>query len=188
MSYILDALKRSEQEERIRQTPALDAVHVFSSRKSTNPTLMILLLVSLSVATGTAFYLYLSINQQTDSVASTGIVPGDGETLVPAMKPIITKASVDFEPVILNSANESPIAINDLPARIQSRIPEMHFSSHIFAEDPTLRMVNINGKSIREGEKVTDTIRLFEITEEGVVLGYLDYTFEMSVLRDWTFD
>ena len=75
-----------------------------------------------------------------------------------------------------------------MPASVQRQIPDMRFSSHIFADAADLRMVSINGKSVREGDVVAEGIRLIEITEEGVVLTFRHYTFEMSVLRDWSFD
>ena len=219
MSYILDALKRSEQEERIRQTPALDADHVISSTRSrnssesTNSILTILLLVSLIVATGTAVYLYLVNERQVETPGSGSIkventnlekrkaadaVPtateslGPGPTIVnPAVPdPIIIERAALKPTVAATFATTAsipvPVSIRDLPDHIQQKIPEMRFSSHIYAEDPTLRMVNINGNSIREGDAVVNGIILIKITEEGAVLRYRDHTFVMSVLKDWT--
>jgi len=64
----------------------------------------------------------------------------------------------------------------------------MTFSSHIFADDPALRMVNINGRLINEGDVIAEGIKLLRITEDGVVISYRHYNIEMSVIRDWAFD
>ena len=77
--------------------------------------------------------------------------------------------------------------IGELPASIQKRVPDMTFSSHIFADQPSLRMVNINGRNMREGDVVAPGLKLVEITEDGAAFGFLHYQFEMSVVRDWAY-
>jgi hypothetical protein len=195
VSYILDALKRSEQEEKNRQLPALDSVHVFSRPRPVTSGLIVLLLVSLLVVTGAALYFFMQSNQLVDTVSSLDLDNKDKESEAPEPaapvvsnsllinpKPIATKNGITRDPDIV------PLRISQLPSDIQRKIPQMRFSSHIFAEDPTLRLVNINGKNISEGETVEDDLLLLEISEEGVVFLFLSYTFEMSVLRDWTVD
>ena len=49
-------------------------------------------------------------------------------------------------------------------------------------------MVNINGRMIHEGDRLADDLQLYEITESGVVLAFRHYQFEVSVLRDWSFN
>ena len=57
----------------------------------------------------------------------------------------------------------------------------------MYADDNRFRMVNINGNMFQEGDYIAEGIRLERISEEGVVLNYLHYTFEISVIRDWSF-
>ena len=195
MSYILDALKRSEQEEKIRQMPALDSVHVFSQSRPMISGLIVLLLASLVVVTGAAMYLYAQNSQRVVSVSSLDIE--SKETKAPELASPKTSEAFPIKPNptpnatengIAQNADDVPLRISELPNDIQRKIPEMRFSSHIFAEDPTLRLVNINGKNIREGDTVADDLLLLEISEEGVVFFFQSYSFEMSVLRDWTVD
>jgi hypothetical protein len=49
-------------------------------------------------------------------------------------------------------------------------------------------MVSINGRFMREGDRISANLVLRQITEEGVVLQYGDRVFQMSVLRDWSFE
>ena len=81
-----------------------------------------------------------------------------------------------------------PVRISELPLNVQRQIPDMVFSSHLYADEADFRMVNINGRMYRENEMVSDGVKLIEITEQGVVLTYLHYTFEVSVLQDWSFN
>jgi general secretion pathway protein B len=193
MSYILDALKRSEQEEKIRQTPALDTVHSFSAKRTTNPAMIILLVSLFVLAASAAFYLYLQNKQRSELIIPEITSQVGAKISAPAAQTEIIKKVVTVGPGLAPrnieaEINAAAVQIRDLPYSVQQEIPEMRFSSHIFAEDPSLRLVNINGSNIREGSHVTKGIRLLEITEEGVLLRYQNYTFKMSVLRDWTFD
>lgn len=80
----------------------------------------------------------------------------------------------------------APVAIRDLPARIQRSIPTLEFATHIFGDEPRYREVTINGRRYAEGERVEGML-LAEITETGVVFDYQGYRFEVSVLEDWDY-
>jgi general secretion pathway protein B len=90
-----------------------------------------------------------------------------------------------------NPADQPPasdvVRISELPVDVQQQIPDLIFSSHIFADEAGLRMVNINSKMMREGDQISNDITLREITAQGVVLEYRTYVFEVSVLQDWRF-
>ena len=80
------------------------------------------------------------------------------------------------------------VRLASLPVDIQRQIPDMSFSSHIYASDATLRMVNINNREFYEGDTIAPGISLNAITEDGVVLTYKQHTFTLPVVRDWTFE
>ena len=86
------------------------------------------------------------------------------------------------------ASTKRPVSkITALPTNIQRQIPDLKFSSHLYADDSSFRMVNINGNMFHEGDIIAEGIQLERISEEGVVLNYLHYTFELSVIRDWSF-
>lgn len=89
------------------------------------------------------------------------------------------------EELITPASTVVPVSIGALPRGIQEQIPNLTFSSHIFAEDPAVRMVNINGELYREGDTIARGVKLLKITEAGAVLSYLHYTFAVGVLEDW---
>ena len=68
------------------------------------------------------------------------------------------------------------------------RLPEIQITTHIFASDTDLRMVNINGVSRREGDLVTNSLLLVEITEDGVVMNFEGYAYAMNILEGWQND
>ncbi|XOV87337.1 MAG: general secretion pathway protein GspB [Pseudomonadota bacterium] len=122
-----------------------------------------------------------SATGEPDSPATTRVNP-PGELITPQ----------DFfnrqKPAPPPAAERDVTRIAELPPSIQRQIPDLTFSSHIYSDEPTFRMVNINGRSLREGDMIADGIKLVEISEEGVIMSYLHYTFEVSVLRDWSFN
>lgn len=187
MSYILDALNKSEQERQRSKAPGIDTIHrpapTAEKRRGLVTTVLAVLVV---VNIGAAVWWFES-HRPTSAVQAT---PGQP----PATKPPATANPAPTTPRTDTAATASPapvveptnpVPIAQLPLDIQHQIPAMTFSSHIYSDDAQFRMVNINGRILHEGDMVSDEIRLVRITEDGVVLHYRDYTFEVSVLRDW---
>ncbi len=184
MSYILDALNKSDQEkQKRRETPGLDANHAGPAKPARSIWPWVVGFAVLVGMNGAALFWWL--NQAPTEVATPAAQP-DAVVASPAA-PIPEQQAATIElanPEPLPSASE-PVAIAALPESVQRALPELVFSSHIFASDADLRMVNINGKSLREGDIVGGGVRLVEVTEEGVILDYQGNRFEVSVLRDW---
>lgn len=76
------------------------------------------------------------------------------------------------------------IAFENLPAGPRSRFPGIAFSTHIYAEDPSLRAIVANGQRLQEGDRVADLL-IREIAENGIVLEFEDYLVEVPVFTDW---
>ena len=204
MSYILDALNKSEQEQKNRQAPGLDAIH---SLPGQNQKGLWIAIACAFLITNAGLYFFLATEDESlpvqPSVATSEI--SNTPAVEPAFSepkqttPMTTELSTSSPTSIPNSApvtkpiNDETVALTTaniaaLPARVQRQIPDMTFSSHIFADDPALRMVNINGRLINEGDVIAEGIKLLRITEDGVVISYRHYNIEMSVIRDWAFD
>ncbi|BES71636.1 hypothetical protein RE428_26540 [Marinobacter nanhaiticus D15-8W] len=70
------------------------------------------------------------------------------------------------------------------PLAFQRSIPDLRFSSHIYASDPAARRVMINDHYLRPGDTFSG-IRVEAITADGVVLSAYGETFRVGVVRDW---
>jgi general secretion pathway protein B len=234
VSYILDALKKSEQDQKNRHTPGLDTLH--GSRETVSrprPTTWIVSTLVLVLANGLFFYWFTrpdltaettsSLPPETVSTATSArevaihtevlrynepeankqetTGPGssgygangsgfDEMNSVEASRGglLITPGDYNKNTYTNQEPGIRPVRIAELPLKVQQQIPDITFSSHIYATDPSFRVVNINNRNIREGGYISDDIRLLGITEDGVVLSYLHYRIEMSVIRDWSFD
>ncbi|GAA3964339.1 general secretion pathway protein GspB [Allohahella marinimesophila] len=93
---------------------------------------------------------------------------------------------VESEPAPVSEQPTAPTAadINTLPADFRQQLPALTFNSHIYSSDPSSRRIMINNQYLREGQQF-DSLRIREITPEGVVLFKDPYTFHVSVIRDW---
>jgi len=69
--------------------------------------------------------------------------------------------------------------ISELPADVRKEIPDLTIIAHIYSNNPSSRMVNINGDVLREGDTLSDTLKLEEITVSGVTFNYKDHRFRL---------
>ncbi len=69
--------------------------------------------------------------------------------------------------------------IKELPAEIKSSLPELKISAHYYTSEPQSRFTRINEVTLREGQSVSDGVKLEEITPEGVVLSCKGYRFRV---------
>ena len=74
----------------------------------------------------------------------------------------------------------------NLPSSMQKGIPDISFSGHVYNSVPQRRSVIINDKFLREGEYVTQDIKLMEITDRGAIFRYQDTLFRLGALQDWS--
>lgn len=76
------------------------------------------------------------------------------------------------------------IALDALPPAARSRFPGIVISTHVYAEDPALRAIVVNGERLQEGQQVAGTT-IREINEFGVVLEFESYLVDVPVFTDW---
>ena len=192
MSYILDALNKSEQERERKQTPGLKSLRGEPSPNRFQLRHFLYLLALLAIFNSIGVFIYFGNNSEPDSDIATQAKTPSADLLVPA-----NAATVDTSMASSNLTAAKPagfpappaagktVDINDLPSQVIRRLPEIQITTHIFASDSDLRMVNINGVSRKEGDLVTSSLQLVEITEDGVVMNFEGYAYAMNILEDW---
>ena len=243
MSYILDALKKSESERQNQDLPNINAVHQRPELHPQKKRRIWLLAIPAALILNIVGFWFLwdrSPSEDPELITPVSISPArtsslDAVTSTPEVQQIDTSMTIKIQPTeaspagrIIPEANlassgetaellitptdayrktasnsiaaerqqgekyetlaSQPVnKITALPTNIQRQIPDLKFSSHLYADDSSFRMVNINGNMFHEGDIIAEGIQLERISEEGVVLNYLHYTFEISVIRDWSF-
>lgn len=199
MSFILDALKKSETERQQQSSAEFSSVPASSGNPSPARWLWmlgLLLLVNFAVLIG----ILLKPTPTADAVKlGSQMEP----TMEPAMEPAL-EANENFEEQVAIAIDSRAVAVpapvaadpTPPPAARSSRtsvavvptmdelrlegtlqIAEMHLDIHVYSEAPKDRFVFINMNKHREGSRTAEGPVVREIRTDGVILEYQDRVF-----------
>ncbi|MFC1524583.1 general secretion pathway protein GspB [Thermodesulfobacteriota bacterium] len=112
--------------------------------------------------------------------------PSDTELLEPLPGPELTaELPRDQGQGLTHSgpAQSTPkvVPIHQLPPKMQNDLPEFRISVHGYAQTPESRIVSINGRVLREGDRFGKGLQLDEIIEDGVILSYQGKKFKVEL-------
>lgn len=196
MSFILDALKKSDKKRQENSVPRLDVVHEPLPAKSRRmPFWFLLLVLLLNIGLLLWFLLPWRQTPTPDSLAAViknqpvadavpvtarptvtpqpqipHYTPAHGITSPAASKPLLRQAAANVDPRIY--------ALAELPTAVRRRIPALHMSLHAYNNsDGAASLVRINDQLLREGELLANTYLLEQITAAGAVFIYDGYRF-----------
>ena len=199
MSFILDALKKSEAERQRQNAPGIANIPEGGRRKSNSKWTWIiggLLIVNLAVLVG----IVLMPDDETadkSTAMPTVVIETNPEPSTPAKGAAEAKRNIPavLEPeAVANSASyEAPagpavVAPQEtttagLPSFIELRakgviqLPDMHLDIHVYSGKPADRFVFINMSKYKESATLAEGPTVSEITPDGVVLEYLGKRF-----------
>ncbi len=206
MSFILDALKKSESDRQRQNAPDIADIPTGTSTKSTPRWLLLLiglLVVNLVVLTVVLIY-PMGVTEPEPAVAAPEPVaatvtrtapPARSEPKVVQNSPprSLTSETVSSdsrpkepeaefvkpEPVVPRRVptTETHLTFNDLRASGNLTMPDMNIDIHVYSEKPADRFVFINMNQYRENATLTEGPLLREITTEGVILEYAGAVF-----------
>ena len=194
MSFILDALKKSDKKRQGATVPRLDTVHASVKTSSRKPLWFLLLGLVLLLSLG--LFGWFSQRQQPPAATATSRPSQPAEIVerqAPVALPSVPAAAkvrpqvVPQQPVSKAAAQQPsarPLsepriyAISELPESVQRRIPPMHMSLHAYNKaNPAAGMVRVNERILRQGAKLDDKYLLEEISVEGAVFHFEGYRF-----------
>ncbi len=208
MSYILDALKKSESER--KQNDGMSLLNYPDQKQIAGVPVWLIVVVTVVVnVSALVIWTYWPNSPgepliqhetqvaapalQTDPKKNQDAAPESASVQdpVPDRKSIPENSSVDGP--ILQPANAPsnqnyadtvlPFAALDKAGR--DAFPQVEFSTHVYSEDPQFRVLIANGLRLTEGEMLSDTTRLVTISENGAVFLYNNRLVEIPVLQDW---
>ncbi|MGA9666895.1 MAG: general secretion pathway protein GspB [Gallionella sp.] len=198
MSYILDALKKSDQQRNLGAPPTLQfAQATMPARKK--PSLFYYgLLAVLLLVTGVAIGLLRPWQAEQMPSESEPIAQGSPAMISQQAAPSTMNPSPD---IAKNDAHETvaapvrhkpdypatiaqeqkAIAFDELPVPIQREIPDITVQLHSYSGKPGERLVYINSKKLREGDSLMPGLRLEQITPDGEIFSYKGYRFQHGI-------
>ncbi len=205
MSYILDALKKSEQDRGNGAIPGVQTVHSSSlnyhqEKKPVWPWFLAALIAINLIA---VIYFIQSKDStepvaaiQTKTIIETPVQEKQVVTTpatvisVPPAVAVIQKEVPEFKAETIQQTEAiepifETVDLYDLPLNVRQHIPAMEFSSHVYSTNASLRSLVINGRFLEEGSQVNSELVLTEITSDGAVFDFQGYRFSTSVLSGW---
>lgn len=202
MSYILDALRKSDEERKQRQDaqeqPGLAGFirPKAAGRNKRTPALILtsFMLLVIVILAGGWWYTSRESEQIKTDLSSAGAVQSPAsdisEQRITAPEAELVreeKPTAQIAAPAPSSEQAQPIPpeelsyLADLPFEVQSSIPEMNFSGHVYSPTPELRLIMINGSIVREQDLVEPELMLEEITETGVIMRYRQRFFKIKL-------
>ena len=200
MSFILDALKKSETERQEQTGAEFSNVPSSSGEPQSFRWLWILALLLL-VNVIVLFGILLRDDEATDVAAPVERTPVEQsqpasssfeDRVAEARESQPVPDTTTTEPSTSQSANTAPVAappqavaqsrprlmtIDELRLNGTLQLPELHIDIHVYAEDPAERFVFINMKKQRENSQLDEGPVVAEITTDGVILKHQGSTF-----------
>lgn len=200
MSYILEALKKADQERSRGAVPDLRASHRVAGERRDFRRLALVLLLLFLVLQAVLLFLYLRGSPPTATVpvaledvalppappVAAPLVapepsPAPGIVLAPPSAPVAEAPAPEAAPPRVPVA--SPPAVEERPvlsinpwqqgsAAVQRLAAGLSLDVHVYAEQAGQRFVLINMRRYREGERLEEGAVLERITPQGVVLSY----------------
>ena len=203
MSYILDALNKSEEEKQQRRTPSLNTIHQKPNKKRSQNryrTAILSLLILMNLV-GLIIWLFFfsgsssrstlsrtqpDVSSSPVSTVSSRRSPSSDAPSVTSPEP--TSSTSDRAQISPSVSLEKPLESATVPDLINQEINAIRFSSHIYATDADLRMVVINGQQLKENARFGSALELSQIAEDGVIIRYQNHSIPVSVLSQWAED
>jgi general secretion pathway protein B len=71
--------------------------------------------------------------------------------------------------------------MNELPQSVLQELPHLSLSLHLYNADPSSRLINVKGKTLREGQELSAGLKLEEIRPDGAVFSFQNYRFEVGI-------
>ena len=114
------------------------------------------------------------------TIAELTVVPPAAENQV-APRPQAGQSPSPTPAETTNEPDNNPPLLKELPVEQQKIIPDIRMAGHVYAEEPARRMIMINNKIVREGERIGDKLKLVRITWDGVILSHNNTEFQIKL-------
>jgi len=199
MSYILDALKKSEAERSRGSVPTL----LIPAQTQFRSSIAIWVVLAALIVNACLFAAWM-FWPAAPPVASQAVPSASASRSGPANDSPAARAEPSTSQPVAQTVETNPQPqsyeggkpdVDTAPAaRIDptpqtpaeaSPTPAYSFSTHVYATDPSMRAVTMNGRRFVEGDTIGPGVTIKEITESGVVLDIDGRTVPMDVLQDW---
>jgi general secretion pathway protein B len=191
MSYILDALKKSDQQRNIGATPTLQFAQTSMPIQKRPSIFYYGLLAVVLLCAGVAIGLLRpwqaeQVQSENENIAkeSPVAIPQQAAPASLATSPESPVTAEKNLPKQIAAAPVEPgqaVPIYELPPPIQKELPDMAVQLHAYSNKPGERLVSINSIRLREGGYLMAGLKLEQITPDGMIFSYKGYRFKRGI-------
>ena len=205
MSFILDAIAKSEQERQQQDVPQAQILGLPLGDTPRKRRLLPYFVAAALILNAVLFAIWIRSSQpeRKEVLALDNVerIEMPKEQLV-APEPVTQVEQAVAEPEIIVAIPEStpdPAAeerepllrdissLSELPSNIRKDLPTIVFSGHLYSSNPTASFVYVdNNRPVRKGQRIVGDVYLHEITPTGVVVEFQGYLIDVGVLQNWT--
>ena len=191
MSFILDALKKSEAERLRKDAPGFSDVPGTAREKSASHWIWIVVaLIGINIVV--LVVIFMRPDHLQNPVASQPIAESTLES--PSVSPSELASAASFPETVVEAKpaqapqngeavpavasyetqqiTESYATFNDLRAQGLLQLPDMHLDIHVYSSEPADRFVFVNMTKYKERATLDEGPVVTEITPDGVILEY----------------
>jgi general secretion pathway protein B len=205
MSYILDALKKSDQQRQRGATPTLPSAQATMAAPRQSSSVFYGVLAAVLLCAGIAIgWLHpwqeeqpvhaaepfarpaISNPNQVSLTPRTEVTEmvGKSEQKLPAPNP--APAAPAFSPKAQATADaadqeQKATPMSELPLAIQQELPALKIQLHSYSNKSVNSIVSINSRMMKEGDTLAPGLKLEQITPDGVILSYKGYRFQHGI-------
>ena len=124
------------------------------------------------------------LTQSADDSSLEGVSPELLQRFNQALEQLENQPESNQRETTVSVVDDIP-RVDQLPARLLTRLPAMTFSAHMYASNRDSRWVRVNGQQLYEGEWIEDGLQIINIEPQRVVLSFRGELFAMAALTDW---
>ena len=193
MSYILDALKKSER-ERNASAPVNFNSKVDKKKESriNLKTLLIWTTIILGINFTSAYILIgykFSSSPNSDTLENDGVDSNRTSKKETEINGLITREQAELKEYDRNDNQEELIvpSFTSLPEDMRNELLPFNIDSHVYADEKNLRLIKIGRVTYFEGDYLRPNLKLERITNEGVILVMSNRMFSVKITEVWDF-
>ncbi len=204
MSYILDALRKSDQQRRRNAAPTLLTLQPSAVVRKRPAYVTYGLLAVILIGGGVVIGWLRPWQSEPAAVKPIASKPIESKPVpaTPAASEIASQAKPDnvlpeanslasgktapqperrVDIAAADAAGETVVEMDKLPTSIREEVSKITISVHAYSNTPEKRLVGIGRRILHEGDYLQPGLKLEEITPDGMILGYKGYRFRRGV-------
>lgn len=203
MSFILDALRKSDQQRQRSATPTLTTAQTGAAEPRQAAPLWYLLIAAVLLGAG----ILIGWMHQTPP-ETAALAPAIGKPVEARAQPfppepfpavpeavrkpelqLPSKPEIPIPPTapanpVSGDALRDVVALAELPPAIRQEIPKVSILAHSYSSKPKARFVFINDRMVHEDEYPVPGLKLEQITADGMIFNYKGYRFHRPAIAE----